>query len=67
MSKYLGKGAVRFELPITKSKSNNLKAQMEKRHQAKTNKQALKATRDTQYNTVGRYESSIGGKKWEGK
>ena len=40
-----GKGAVRFELP--KTKSHNLKARMEKRHQAKANKQALMATGNT--------------------
>ena len=41
---------MRFELP--KTKSHNLKARMEKRHQAKANKQALKATRDTQYREI---------------
>ena len=40
-----GKGAVRFELP--KTKSNKSKIRMERRHLAKQNKQALKATRDT--------------------
>ncbi len=47
-----GKGAVRFELPITKSKSNKWKARVESRHLAKQNKQALKATRDTQYREI---------------
>ena len=41
---------MRFELP--KTKSHNLKARMEKRHQAKANKQALMATRDTQYREI---------------
>ena len=45
-----GKGAVRFELP--KTKINKLKHRMENRHLAKQNKQALKATRDTQYREI---------------
>ena len=48
-----GKGAVRFELPKdTKTPSTKWRARMESRHLAKQNKQALKATRDTQYREI---------------
>jgi hypothetical protein len=41
-----GKGAVRFEVP---QKKNKHAAKLEKYHQAKANKQALQASRATQY------------------
>ena len=47
-----GKGSIRFELPKTKSKNKSYKSQMERCHWAKANKQAFKATRDTQYREI---------------
>ena len=47
-----GKGAIRFEIPKSKSKNKSTKMQMERYHQAKANKQALTATRATQYREI---------------
>ncbi len=38
--------------PESKSKNKRTKSQMERYHPAKANKQALKATRDTQYRQI---------------
>ena len=47
-----GKGSIWFELPKIKSKNKSYKSQLERYHRAKANKQALKATRDTQYREI---------------
>ena len=47
-----GKGAIRFEIPKSKSKNKSTKMQMERYHQAKANKHALAATRSTQYREI---------------
>ena len=44
-----GKGSVRFEVP---QKKNKHAAKLEKYHQAKANKQALQASRATQYREI---------------
>ena len=47
-----GKGAVQFKLLKTKSKNKSTRCQMERYYRAKANKQALKATQDTQYHQI---------------